>query len=127
MANTLGYPVKKFNGETTRYVQLLNLKDDPELIREYRRLHSPEAFWEEIGQGIRAAGVLEMEIYILGCTLVMVLEMGADKDFDEVMQKMGQQPRQTEWEALVGRYQMAAEGASSAAKWRRMERMFHLY
>ncbi len=121
-----GYPVKKFPGDTMRYVQLLNLRNDPELIREYRRLHSPEAFWTEIGQGIRTAGVLEMEIYILGCTLVMVVELPADKDFDEVMTLMAQQPRQTEWEALVGRYQLCAEGATSAAKWQRMERMFCL-
>ncbi len=127
MGKDFGYPVTQHTCATTRYVQLLNLRNDPELIREYRRLHSREDFWPEIGEGIRRAGVLAMDIYIHGCTLCMIVELPADKDFDEVMNIMSQQPRQSEWEALVGRYQQCAEGASSAAKWQRMERMFTLY
>ncbi len=127
MSTPYGYPVKRFAGETKRYVQTLSLRDNPELIREYRRLHSPEAFWREIGEGIRQAGVLEMEIYIHHTTLCMLVELPAEADFDEVMQRMGTMPRQTEWEATVAQYQQCAADASSAGKWTLMERMFRLY
>ncbi len=127
MSTSYGYSVKRFTGETKRYVQTLSLRDNLELIREYRRLHSPEAFWEEIGEGIRQAGVLEMEIYIHHTTLCMIVELPAEADFNEVMQRRGTMPRQTEWEATVAQYQQCAADASSAGKWTLMERMFHLY
>ena len=36
-----------------RYCQTLDLREDPELIRRYRELHSPQGIWPEILQGIR--------------------------------------------------------------------------
>lgn len=124
---TDGYPVKHFEGATKRYCQTLDLRDNPELIATYRRLHSQEGIWPEILQGIRAAGVLEMEIYLLGTRLFMIVELPADADWNEVMRRMGEQPRQTEWEALTARYQQADPAAGSAEKWKLMERIFHLY
>ena len=47
-----GYPVKRFDTPTKRYCQTLKLKDAPELIAEYERLHSPEYSWKEIRDGI---------------------------------------------------------------------------
>ena len=52
------YPVKKFQGSTRRVVQFLSLRDNPELIAEYRRLHSREYIWQEIINGIREVGIL---------------------------------------------------------------------
>lgn len=122
-----GYKVKNFKGETKRYVQALSLQDNPELIAAYRRIHSKEGIWPEILQGIKDSGILEMEIYILGTQLVMIVEMAADLDWDATMSKMGAGPRQAEWEEFVAQYQKAAPGQSSDEKWRMMERMFHLY
>lgn len=124
---TTGYPVRHFDGATKRYCQTLDLRSDPELIATYRRLHGPDGIWPEILAGIRAAGILEMEIYLLGTRLFMILELPADLDFDEAMQRMAAQPRQTEWEALTARYQQADPKAGSAEKWKLMERIFHLY
>lgn len=61
-----GYQVKQYNEPVKRYCQTLELRDNPELIAEYRRRHSREKAWPEIRQGIREVGILEMEIYILG-------------------------------------------------------------
>lgn len=122
-----GYKVKNFKGKTKRYVQALSLQDNPELIAAYRRIHSKEGIWPEILQGIKDSGILEMEIYILGTQLVMIVEMPADLDWDAAMAKMGAAPRQAEWEEFVAQYQKAAPGQSSDEKWRMMERMFHLY
>jgi len=39
---TNGFHVKDYGQPVKRYVQTMDLKDDPELIAEYRRRHSKE-------------------------------------------------------------------------------------
>lgn len=124
---TKGYEVKKFEGATKRYCQTLDLKDNPDLIAAYRKLHSQDGIWPEILEGIKKAGVLEMEIYLLGTRLFMIVELPAEAEWDEVMHRMANYPRQAEWEALTAKYQKADSNASSAEKWKLMERIFHLY
>ena len=110
-----GYRVKQYNEPVKRYCQTLELRDNPELIAEYRRRH------------IREVGILEMEIYILGTKLFMIVETPLDFDWDEAMAKLATLPRQQEWEDYMSVFQQAEPGASSAEKWQPMERMFHLY
>lgn len=124
---TEGYPVKKYQGSTKRFCQTLDLRNDPELIATYRHLHSQEGVWPEVLAAIRAAGILEMEIYLIGTRLFMIVELPENLSWDEAMERMASQPRQTEWEALTARYQQADPTANSAEKWQLMERIFHLY
>ena len=42
---TNGFHVKDYGQPVKRYVQTMDLKDDPELIAEYRRRHSKEESW----------------------------------------------------------------------------------
>lgn len=122
-----GSPVKKFEGETKRYVQLLNLKDNPELLEAYRHQHSPEGAWPEIIAGIREVGILEMELYLEGNHAVMIVEAPADFDWDSAMARLATLPRQQEWEDWNAQFQDCEVGSTSNEKWRSMERMFHLY
>ena len=122
-----GYPVTHFSRKTKRYCQTLDLREEPELIATYRQLHSEASIWPETLDAIHAAGILEMEIFLLGSRLFMIVEMPADLDWDTAMQKMGQMPKQKEWEALTAKYQKADPDAGSAEKWQLMERIFHLY
>ena len=71
---TEGYIVKRFGQPVKRYVQILELKDDPESLASYRKAHSREDFWPEIKQGIQEVGILEMELYIIGTREVMIVE-----------------------------------------------------
>ena len=96
-----GYKQKKFQGETKRFVQILELRDDPDMIAQYRKWHSQEYQWKEIRDGIREVGILEMEIYILGTKLVMIVDAPIDFDWDEAMARLATLPRQAEWEAFV--------------------------
>ena len=64
-----GFHVKDYGQPVKRYVQTMELKDDPELIAEYRRRHSEEESWKEIRDGIREVGILDMQIFILGTRL----------------------------------------------------------
>lgn len=125
--NPQGYTVKKTAGATKRFVQTLNLRNDAALIAAYRQCHSPEGIWPEILQGIKEAGVVEMEIYLLDTHLVMIVELFEKDDWAEVMTRVAAGPRQAEWEAFVAQYQRAASNASSTEKWQQMERIFYLY
>ena len=49
-----GYKMKEYGIPTKRYCQTLDLKDDPELISEYRKRHTENEAWPEILQGIRS-------------------------------------------------------------------------
>ncbi|MBR0049586.1 MAG: L-rhamnose mutarotase [Prevotella sp.] len=122
-----GYTQKTFPVKTKRYVQTLDLRDDPEMIAEYRKWHSKEFQWKEIRDGIKAVGILEMEIYILGTRLVMIVDAPESFDWQTAMDRLATLPRQAEWEAFVAKLQGCREDARSDEKWQMMERMFYLY
>lgn len=124
-----GYKISdyQYTGPVKRYCQTLDLRNEPKLIAEYRRRHEKGNIWPEIIEGIRSIGILEMEIYILGTRLFMIVETPVDFDWDEAMAKLSTLPRQAEWEDYMSLFQQAEAGASSAEKWQMMERMFHLY
>ena len=125
--HTEGFKTKEYRQPTKRFVQTMELKDDSELIREYRKAHDKEHFWREIGEGIRQVGILEMEIYILGNRLVMIVDAPLDFDWDSAMERLATLPRQEEWEKHVAMFQQCAADATSDQKWQMMERMFNLY
>ncbi len=127
MKNTFGYSQKNYSVPVKRYCQTLELKDDPELIKEYVKRHSELHHWPEIVEGIRAIGILEMEIYLLGTTLFMIVETPLDFEWDSAFEKLAGLPRQQEWETYMSIFQQADSNASSSEKWQLMERIFHLY
>ena len=99
---------KQYPFPVRRYVQTMSLRDNPELIALYRKAHSQPEFWPEIGEGIRAVGILKMELYILGTRLVMIVDMPDELDWDEVMARLAKLPRQAEWEDHVAQFQSCA-------------------
>ena len=122
-----GYPVKSYSEPVKRYCQILEISDNPELIRLYRECHSHEKSWKEIRDGIRSVGILEMELYIFGNKVVMIVETPLDFDWKSAMAKLATLPRQAEWEAFVSQFQGCDGNATSDQKWQLMERMFYLY
>ncbi len=124
---TEGFRVRRYNVPVKRYCQTMDLRDDPDLIKEYRRRHSQSEAWKEIRDGIRQVGILEMEIYILGTRLFMIVETPLDFDWDTAMAKLATLPRQQEWEDYMAIFQQCRVGATSDEKWQMMERMFYLY
>lgn len=65
----------------------MDLKDDLELIVKYWECYSKEKLWWEIREGICLVGILEMEIYICGNWLFMIVEIFIDFDWEFVMVK----------------------------------------
>ena len=122
-----GYIQNISEGKIKRYVQYLAISDDPELLTQYKKWHSEEYHWKEIRDGIREVGILEMEIYLLGSHLTMIVDAPADLDWQAAMNRLATLPRQAEWEAFVSKFQGCSSEARSDEKWRPMERIFHLY
>jgi L-rhamnose mutarotase len=122
-----GYQTKQAAIPTKRYCQTLDLKDDPQLIEEYVKRHGEEEAWLEIREGIRSVGVLEMEIYILGNRLFMIVETPLDFDWDQAFARLATLPRQQEWEDYMSIFQNVEANATSAEKWKQMQRIFRLY
>lgn len=121
-----GYRTPEYHGPTKRYCQMLDLKNDASLIEEYKKRHSPECYWKEIGEGIQSVGILNMEIYLLGNRLFMIVETPLDFDWKSAFEKLAVLPRQAEWERYMSVFQEADADASSADKWQLMEQIYSL-
>ncbi|MEI6752884.1 MAG: L-rhamnose mutarotase [Paludibacter sp.] len=102
--------VRTYKKPYKRFCLALDLKNDPELIAEYLKYHSPEYFWKVIGEGIKKSGVDVMDIYNVDNRLFMICEMPVEVDFDEAWQKMGTFERQVEWGVLMSQFQQALPG-----------------
>jgi L-rhamnose mutarotase len=107
-----------------RLCQALDLKDDPSMIEEYEDYH--RQVWPEILQSIRDAGILDMEIYLIGCRLFMVMEVEDSFTFEAKAALDEANPKVREWEALMWRYQCALPQAVPGQKWVPLERVFSL-
>jgi L-rhamnose mutarotase len=107
-----------------RFCKTLELKNDPQLIGEYGRMHA--AVWPEILSGMREVGILDMEIYLSGCTLFMIMDTVPEFDHDAAMARLAVLPRQAEWEAAMSKFQKAKAGASAGEKWKLMNRIFKM-
>lgn len=122
-----GYTTRQHPVPVKRYCRTMDLKDDTALIAEYVKRHSKEESWPEILAGIRQVGILEMEIYILGNRLFMIVETPLDFEWDTAMARLATLPRQQEWEDFMAIFQDCEEGDTADEKWKMMERMFYLY
>lgn len=109
-----------------RYCKTLVLKDDAQLIEDYKKVHAPGAAWPEITQGMKEVGIIDMEIYIYGTRLFMIMDTVADFDHDKAMAVLATKPRQSEWEAYVSRFQQTSAEATADEKWQLMERIYKL-
>ena len=109
-----------------RYCKALTLKNDQYLIESYKKVHAPGAVWPEITRGMKDVGIIDMEIYLLGNQLFMIMDTVPDFDHDKAMTKLGAMPQQSEWEAYVSQFQNTSEDASADEKWQLMERIYKL-
>ena len=109
---------------TKRYCLTLDLKDDPKLVAEYRRYH--KKIWPEITKSIRDAGIVDMEIYLLGTRMFMIMEVSETFSFEAKAKADRENPRVREWEELMWRFQKPLPNAKPGEKWMLMERVFKL-
>jgi len=107
-----------------RFCLTLDLKDDPKLIAEYKRYH--EKIWPEITLSIKDSGVEDMEIYLLGTRMFMIMEVNESFSFEAKTKADQLNPRVHEWERLTEMFQKSLPQAKPGEKWVLMERVFKL-
>lgn len=107
-----------------RFCLALELKDNPKLIAEYRRHH--REVWPEVTKSIRDSGIEDMEIYLLGTKMVMVIEVNERFSFEGKAYADRSNPKVREWEELMWKFQEPLPQAAPGEKWVQMERIFKL-
>ena len=107
-----------------RHCLTLDLKNDPALIAEYKRYH--ENVWPEISESIRNSGIVDMEIYLLGTRMFMIMEVNENFSFEAKARADESDPKVREWEQLMWKFQQALPEAKPGEKWLLMERVFKI-
>ncbi len=120
------YPSARSYNQFKRFCKTLALEDDPALIEAYKKVHAPGAIWPEITRGMKEVGILDMEIYIVGTRLFMIMDTTPDFDHDGAMAALAGKPRQSEWEAYVSRFQRTSPNATAEEKWQPIERIYKM-
>jgi L-rhamnose mutarotase len=108
-----------------RYCLTLDLKDDPRLIAEYKRQH--QRVWPEIVQSLNDSGVEDLEIYLLGTRLFMILDVNDQFSFEAKARADRANPKVQEWETRMWNFQQPLPQAKPGEKWLLMERIFKLH
>ncbi|MCM8543343.1 MAG: L-rhamnose mutarotase [Lentisphaeraceae bacterium] len=103
----------------------VNLKDNTQVIQKYIDHHAN--VWPEVIDSLKAVGILDMKIYILGPRLFMFCEVTdnfeAAADFPRYLTLS---PKCQEWEDLMTTFQEPVKEASEGEKWAQMEQIFQL-
>ncbi|PWJ57989.1 L-rhamnose mutarotase [Dyadobacter jejuensis] len=110
---------------TKRYCLALDLVDDAKSIEKYKWHHAAENQWPEINASIRKAGVEEMDIYLFGNRLFMIMEVNETFSFER-MEEINKNPKSVEWEDLMWGFQQPVPGAKPGEKWVLMEQIYQL-
>ena len=107
-----------------RYCLTLDLKDDETAISEYKRYHAK--IWPEIKESLLGAGILDMEIYLVGTRLFMIMETNDRFSSSAKAAADAANPKVQEWETLMSRFQQELPQSTPEQKWVVMEKIFSL-
>ncbi len=102
----------------------LDLHDDSRVIEEYVRYHAD--VWPEVKQSLRDSGILDMEIYLIGNRLFMIIEAEDSFSFERKNAMDAANPKVQEWEALMGAFQKTLPQSTPDQKWVEGKRVFKL-
>lgn len=109
-----------------RHCLILDLKDDPELIARYRAWHAPGEPPQSVIDSIRAAGIEEMEIFLSGNRLVMLMQVRPGFSPQAKAAADAADPEVRAWEELMNAFQQPVPWAAPGEKWVPVERIFAL-
>ena len=108
-----------------KHVFTVNLRNDPGIVETYKRHH--QEVWPEVQASLRRVGVQQMDIYLLGLRLVMVVEMREGLDYRVAFTShASSSERVAEWERLMRSLQEPSAEARAGEWWAFMEPVFHL-
>ena len=108
-----------------RFGLTLNLKDDPDVIEQYKTYH--RNVWPEVLDSLREVGITQMDIYLIGNRLFMAID--TVDDFDPVHdfpRHLEIHPRCREWDVLMRNFQERVPETEPGEWWATMEQVFEL-
>lgn len=108
----------------TRTVLAVDLRDDPAVIERYQSCH--RQVWPEVLTSLRRAGIVNMDIYLLGRRLVMVVDTDGQDYHRCFAAHASSNPRVVEWEGLMRSMQEPPPGAPPGEWWTEMRPVFSL-
>lgn len=111
---------------TRRFCFSCDLKDNPQIIAEYKQHHAPGNIWPEITQSIKEAGIIDMQIYLTGNRMFMIMEVDESFDPQKKAEMDAQNPKVQEWEQLMWNFQQELPWAKAGEKWVLTEKIFQL-
>jgi L-rhamnose mutarotase len=111
---------------TKRICLGLDLQDDSKLIEEYTRYHEPGGVWPEIIQSLYDSGIVDMEIYLLGNRLFMILEAGDTFSLERKANMDRANEKVQQWELLMRENFQQALPWEEELRWVKMDRVFKL-
>ena len=111
---------------TTRHCFALDLKNDPKLIEAYKKHHQADQVWPEIVASIKGAGIDELDIYLVGNRLFMIMLVNDSFSFEAKQLADLADPKVVEWEQLMWQFQQHLPWASDDDKWLLMDNIFTL-
>lgn len=102
------------------YGLTINLKDDDEIIAQYKDYH--RHVWPEALEHARRLGILKTRIFLIGRRLFMYIETEDGFDFARAFSAPGgETARLREWDDLMRGFQEPAPEAQADEWWARME------
>lgn len=107
-----------------RHCLTLDLKDDKTAISEYKRYHVK--IWPEIKKSLLDAGVVDMEIYLAGTRLFMIMEVDDHFSLAAKATADAANAKVQEWERLMEQFQLELPQSTPGQKWVVMEKVFSL-
>ena len=109
-----------------RYCKALTLNEDPAIIAKYVEAHSMHKFWSRVAEGMKSIGIVDMELYLYGNIVFMIMDTTDDFEHQHAMKKLANMPEQQAWEKYVSDFQNISSNVTAEKKWRLLERIYEL-
>jgi L-rhamnose mutarotase len=100
----------------------LDLKDDAAAIASYKHWHRPGGPPAEVTRSLREAGILALDIYLIGNRLFMIMDSAKSTEVSD-------NPHVQAWEALMSELQQELpfpKKDAGAGKWQLLEHIYSL-
>lgn len=108
----------------SRHCLTLDLKNDETAIAEYKRYHVK--IWPEVKKSLLDASIIDMEIYLAGTRLFMIMDVDDKFSFSAKAAADTANVKVQEWERLMEQFQQELPQSRPGQKWVVMEKVFSL-
>ena len=105
----------------------LDLKNDAAAIESYKHWHRPGGPPAEVTRSLRDAGIVALDIYLIGNRLFMIMESDPAAAASAKSTDDSNNPHVQAWEALMAELQQELPfSKTSAGKWQLLEHIYSL-